>query len=120
MDRAVQRPQRFVVVHAGLNSVAMPQYQSMVQIGLAAADVGLQRPRLRLHRCSGGNQGRKLSFPLPPALTGVEGFCRRIEHLLGGFPSRAHRFHAEQGQRGDQQDKSEPEHAAGAKVLLQQ
>ena len=47
MDRAVQRPQRFVVVHAGHNAVAAPQHQRMVQIGLAAADVGLHRPRLR-------------------------------------------------------------------------
>ena len=46
-DRAVQRPQRFFVVHAGHNAVTAPQHQRMVQIGLAAADVGLDRPRLR-------------------------------------------------------------------------
>ena len=47
MNRAVQLPQRFVVVHAGHNAVAAPQHQCMVQIGLTAADVGLHRPRLR-------------------------------------------------------------------------
>ena len=47
MDQAVQRLQCGVVVHAGHNAVAAPQHQYMVQIGLAAADVGLQRPRLR-------------------------------------------------------------------------
>jgi len=45
MDRAVQRPQRFVVLHAGHNFIAAPQYQCLVQIGLAAADVGLHTGR---------------------------------------------------------------------------